>query len=255
MNSSSRPRAAKRGRSHHPEGQIWDCAGMGPERQLDALKVVSAAMKLDTHSECHQEIKATQSEDPFNPIPGSISESSATKARRAAFNACLTHRFVDWVDERAESRVCDTKSPTLATKVRTPAEWRKMHRSRQEQLVKGRPGLLGLLGYWPIGVHGRRDKRANLGASKSQFWLLFSFPWLAQRPTTCVLARPSTCCLTQSSLLFSWPRLAQMQILSRGCTLRNFKTKLANASLTPGRNRGSRKYSRISEEQSIKNVG
>jgi hypothetical protein len=78
-----------------PEGQILQCTKMGAEQQLDALKVVCTAMELENHSESDKEIKVAQLEGPFKSIPGSMSESSVSKARQAAFNARLTHRFVN----------------------------------------------------------------------------------------------------------------------------------------------------------------
>jgi len=116
-----------------PERQIWHCAV-----NEEAAMVLGCPVRYEEGFGHDRKVFARPLSSVFDAGPGSTPETARNLARRAAFNARLTHDLVDWVEERAKGRVNKEGSPTPTRRVSAPAKWRSFYRARQAKLLRSK---------------------------------------------------------------------------------------------------------------------
>ena len=122
-----------------PENQIWHNVEEEAEEQNDAMRVVRAALGRKDSLTPESEVDPQDEIGPFDTIPGFTSESVKNRARRVAHKARVSQKFVDSIDNTEKCRASNTKSPTPATIVRAPDEWRNSRCARQAKLMQTSP--------------------------------------------------------------------------------------------------------------------
>ena len=125
-----------------PENQIWhDGEGSWKERNK-AMKIAFAAQGRCDLVTPESEVDPEAESDPFITVDELTSQSIEMNARRAAFNARLSQKFVDWINHRAAHRGNNSRSPTPVARAGASEEWRTVYRARQAKLVQVSPAII-----------------------------------------------------------------------------------------------------------------